>query len=111
MNTRPITAVSSSPDDVEAPKSFSSRKSACQHATSTNATALNTQSTTEIRPTNRNLYLETLVEGVYPNTTATTTIDKEDAAYQNRRNCPDSLGYKATRTLATWTDHRKQTKR
>ena len=62
-------------------------------------------------PNNSQPILETLDEGVYPNTTAKTTMDKEDAAYQNRRNCLDSSGYDATRTLANWTDHRKQTNR
>ena len=41
----------------------------------------------------RNPYLETPDQGVYPNTTATTTMDIEDAAYQNRRKCLDSSGY------------------
>ena len=55
----------------------------------------------EIRPTTRNPYLETLDEGVYPNTTARTTMDKEDAAYQNERNCLDSSGYDATQSQVT----------
>ena len=73
---------------------------ACQHATSTNPTALNTLSTIEICPTNRNPSLETLDQGIYPNITATTLMDKEDAAYKNRRNCLDFSGYDATRTRA-----------
>ena len=37
----------------------------------------------EIGPTTRNPYLETPDKGVYTNTTATTPMDKEDAAFQN----------------------------
>ena len=57
-----------------------------------------------------NPYLEELDQEVYPNITATTTMDKEDATYKNR-NCLDSSGYDATRTLANFTDHRKQINR
>ena len=54
---------------------------------------------------------EMLDEGVYSNTTAKTTMEKEIVAYQNRRKYLDSSGYDATRTLDNWTDHRKQTNR
>ena len=38
----------------------------------------------ETRPTTRNPYLETLDEGVYPNTTAKTTMDKEATPIKKR---------------------------
>ena len=49
------------------------------YSTYTNPTALNTQSTMEICPATRNPYLKTLDQGIYPNTTVTTPMDKEDA--------------------------------
>ena len=54
----------------------------------------------KFRPTTRNPSLEMLDEGIYHDTTATTTMDEEHAAYRNRRNCLDSSGNDATSTLA-----------
>ena len=74
MNARPISTVSSSPDDVEAltPNHFLLGRA---HA-SMPPLQTQQQSTMEIRPTTRNPYLETLDEGVYRNTTAMTTIGR-----------------------------------
>ena len=49
---------------------------------------------------------EMLDEGVYSNTTAKTTMEKEDAAYHNRRNHLDSSGYDATRTIGRITGNK-----
>ena len=65
----------------------------------------------EIGPTTRNSYLEKPDKGVYINTTATTPMDKEDAAFQNMKNCLDFSEYNATRTLANWTDYRREINR
>ena len=93
------------------PKLVSSRESACQHTTSSNPTALNTQSTMIIRPTTRNPYWETLDEGFYLNRTAKTTMDKEDASYQNKGKLSGFLKIWCHEDPGQLDDHRKQTNR